>query len=55
MGKIGKIAFTASLSEISRKQGVFEIWHYSRLIVAANDAFGDMSMSLENCLKNQGY
>ena len=53
VGKIGKIISRVGLSEISRKQGVFEIQYYSRLIVVANFAFGDISMSLEKCLENQ--
>ena len=54
LGKIGKNASEAALSEIPRKQGVFEIRPYSRLIVFANIVFGVISMSLEKCLKNQG-
>jgi hypothetical protein len=54
VGKIGKIALKAALSGISRKQGGLEIRYYSRLIVAANIAFGDISMSLKNRLENQG-
>jgi DDE_Tnp_1-associated len=54
LGKMGKDASKVALSEIPGKQGVFEIRPYSRLIVFANVAFGDRSMSLEKCLENQG-
>jgi len=51
LGKIGKIASRAVLSEIPRKQGVFETRPYSCFIVFANIAFGDIPMSFEKSLE----
>jgi hypothetical protein len=54
LGKIGKNDSKVALSEIPRKQGIFEIRSYSHLIVIANIVSDDISMSLEKCLENQG-
>lgn len=52
LGEIGKNVSEVTFSEIPRKQGVFEIRPYNRLIVVSNIGFSDMPMSLEKSLEN---
>jgi hypothetical protein len=50
--KMGKGVSKDAFSKILRKQGVFEIRPYNRLIVLANIVSGDIPMSLEKSLEN---
>lgn len=52
LGKMGKVIFMLACLEIPRKQGVFVIRPYNRLIVVAGLVFGDIFMSLEKRLEN---